>query len=613
MKNISYHWGTKTAAFILVCVLFGYLAVMAINLVVSASGKSLSARDYISTWEAQDTVNTAYNCVANLSLYKSEAYLRSDEYRNGIRGMTEEYKDIAVENDVSQLQTALYRLNNLEGIYYYAAGGETSYANSDMSTRQDFEKYDYRIIIEKGLYVFDNINGYAFNYRFSNSDYTFYFAFDNDFIAEKQAEFENWKQEVYGLIKSLAVVFLLGILALIYLIAVCGRKPDGGFSLMTIDRLWTDVNLVFLLLTMLLYAAVFATYSENAYYIESLAAELKPFVMVVSAVFCAIGLMLLLSLARRIKNRTFIKHSLTYSVYGRIKNVFKTLFDFTPLRIKIIAAVLIAELITFIFTWWLAIDGMTGVFLIFMPLFTAAALYFIIKHVLKPYDDEVESRLQLSLAKEMKAEKLKTELITNVSHDLKTPLTAIINYSDLLVKQDENNEYAKIIYEKSRKLQHLTEDLFEVSKAQSGNITVNMESLKVLELINQTLAEFDEPTVEFKINIPDVSIIADGKLMSRVVENLIGNIMKYSLPNTRAYIDAWEREGKICITFKNIANYEMNFESSEIAERFSRGDTARTTDGNGLGLAIAQSYVEACGGKLIIDVDGDLFKVTVKM
>jgi signal transduction histidine kinase len=246
-----------------------------------------------------------------------------------------------------------------------------------------------------------------------------------------------------------------------------------------------------------------------------------------------------------------------------------------------------------------------------MLLCAAGSLYFLLKHVIKPYDDEVKARLQSSLSKEIQAERLKTELITNVSHDLKTPLTAIINYSDLLLKRDENDEYAKVIYEKSRKLQTLTEDLFEVSKAQSGNISVTPESLSVSALISQTLAELDAHTVDFKVNAAGAVITADGRLMGRVFENLIGNIVKYSLPNTRAYIDAAETDGKVYITFKNIANYEMNFDAGGMTERFSRGDAARTAGGNGLGLAIAQSYVEACGGGLRIDTDGDLFKVTV--
>jgi signal transduction histidine kinase len=289
--------------------------------------------------------------------------------------------------------------------------------------------------------------------------------------------------------------------------------------------------------------------------------------------------------------------------------VIRTAFGFSTTNIKIIAAIILAEVIAIIA---LALGMNSFLLFLFLLLFgTTGVIYIVSKYVLRPYDEEVQDRLQNSVDQAMKAEKLKSELITNVSHDLKTPLTAIINYSDLLVKQDKNNEYARIIYEKSRKLQHLTEDLFEVSKAQSGNISVNMENLNLMELINQTMAEFDDSGLEFKINIPPVNIMADGKLISRVFENLIGNIIKYSLPGTRVYIDGEEIGQKVHITFKNIASYEMNFDSSEVMERFSRGDQSRTTDGSGLGLAIAQSYTEACGGRLNIDIDGDLFKVTI--
>jgi signal transduction histidine kinase len=300
-----------------------------------------------------------------------------------------------------------------------------------------------------------------------------------------------------------------------------------------------------------------------------------------------------------------VKHSLIYTI-GR------AIFAYMPLKLKIFGVVLLAELVAVTAGVGLYRGDASLPFLLLLFLGTAGVFYLVAKHVLKPYDEEVNSRLKTSLERAMKAERLKTELITNVSHDLKTPLTAILNYSDLLLKEGEDNEYAQIIHEKSQKLKSLTEDLFEVSKAQSGNIQVNSEKLDVAELIRQTLAEFDELQLPFKIRLEEgCCILADGKLMSRVFENIIGNIVKYSLENTRAYIDAAAQDGEINITFKNIANYEMNFEASEMAERFARGDEARTTDGNGLGLAIAKSYTEVCGGRLEVGFDGDLFKVSL--
>ena len=425
-------------------------------------------------------------------------------------------------------------------------------------------------------------------------------------------EGQNYFAGDYSIATASVIVFILGMLTLIYSIAVCGRNKEGELALMAIDRLWTDAALAFIAGIAVLQIIALLIINGFSQHYSTLSSAQAAITLIISALLCSIGLMLLLSIARHIKNRSFIKHSLTYKVLIMLKAAFKTIFDYTPLKIKIIAAILLAELIAVIAATQLILGSLTFWGFLFLLLAGNIGLAFItFNYVIKPYDDEVNVRLRESLATEMKAERLKTELITNVSHDLKTPLTALINYSDLLLKQDEKNEYAKIIYEKSRKLQFLTEDLFEMSKAQSGNINVNMENLKILELINQTLAEFNEHSIDFKINIPDLTIQADGKLMSRALENLIGNIIKYSLPNTRSYIDAYEEGEKVYLTLKNIANYEMNFESGEMMERFSRGDLARTTEGSGLGLAIAQSYVEACGGKLNIEVDGDLFKAAL--
>ena len=242
--------------------------------------------------------------------------------------------------------------------------------------------------------------------------------------------------------------------------------------------------------------------------------------------------------------------------------------------------IIVAEIVAIITTVILFASHSFFLFFLLIILGTAGILFFIIKYVIKPYDDEVSVRLKSALAKEVRAEGLKTELITNVSHDLKTPITAILNYSDLLIKENQNNEHAKIIHEKAQKLRTLTEDLFEVSKAQSGNLNVNKENLNVSELIEQTLAEFEGHSVLFRVNTKGISLLADSRLMGRVFENLVGNIIKYSMPGTRAYIDAFEKDGNTYITFKNIANYEMNFNIDEMTERFSRGDQSRGTDGN---------------------------------
>lgn len=237
--------------------------------------------------------------------------------------------------------------------------------------------------------------------------------------------------------------------------------------------------------------------------------------------------------------------------------------------------------------------------------------------------NNIKKGLRKSLENENKSERMKTELISNVSHDLKTPLTSIINYVDLLKKQDikpeEARAYVEVLDKKSQRLKLLIEDLFEASKAASGAMELNLSRLEVNALLNQTIGEaqgrISSAALDFKVSIPKekIYIEADGRKLWRVFENLISNAIKYSLKNTRVYVDVLEYNGEVHIVFKNISAYELNFNVEEITERFKRGDEARHTEGSGLGLAIAKSIVDLHGGKLELGIDGDLFKVIVKL
>ncbi len=227
----------------------------------------------------------------------------------------------------------------------------------------------------------------------------------------------------------------------------------------------------------------------------------------------------------------------------------------------------------------------------------------------------------------MKDEKLKADLITNVSHDIKTPLTSIINYVDLLKREDINNEKAKeyieILDVKSQKLKQLTEDLVEASKISSGNISIELSRINFVELVNQTIGEFYEKleknslSVIFKPKQQDMMIMADARHLWRVIENLLNNVCKYALSGTRVYLDMVyeEKENagkKVVFSIKNISASELNIDASELTERFIRGDVSRTTEGSGLGLSIAKNLTAAQGGDFDIRLDGDLFKVIIK-
>lgn len=221
----------------------------------------------------------------------------------------------------------------------------------------------------------------------------------------------------------------------------------------------------------------------------------------------------------------------------------------------------------------------------------------------------------------MKSERLKTELITNVSHDIKTPLTSIINYVDLLSKEELHNdkaaEYLEVLDRQSSKLKKLIEDLMEASKASSGNLAVDSQPLEVGVFVTQTVGEFEEKFsiagLELIVSKPEepVYIMADGRHIWRVVDNLMNNICKYAQKDSRVYVNLEATDKRVCITFRNISKYPLNISGEELMERFVRGDKSRNTEGHGLGLSIAQSLMKLINGDMNIVVDGDLFKVVL--
>jgi len=235
--------------------------------------------------------------------------------------------------------------------------------------------------------------------------------------------------------------------------------------------------------------------------------------------------------------------------------------------------------------------------------------------------NKIKTGYKIALNEQVKNEKIKTELISSVSHDLKTPLTSIINYVNILnnknITEQERTDYLRILEKNSRRLQSLIEDLFEISKLNSGKMKIEKSKLDIISLIYQGVGEYsslyEEKNIEFKVNsnVEEVFLDLDGKLISRVFENIIVNALKYSLPNTRVYVDVIDKENIVEIVFKNIANYEMNFNVEEMFERFVRADKSRNSsvEGSGLGLAISKSIVELHNGSIDIEVEGDMFKI----
>jgi signal transduction histidine kinase len=235
--------------------------------------------------------------------------------------------------------------------------------------------------------------------------------------------------------------------------------------------------------------------------------------------------------------------------------------------------------------------------------------------------NQIGTGLERAIQEQFKSERLKADLITNVSHDIKTPLTSIINYVDLIkrehIENDHLKEYLTVLEQKSQRLKTLTEDLVEASKASSGNLKLDMRRLDLVEMIWQTNGEFEEKYeerhLELVTSLPSGSLMieADGRHLWRVLENLYNNAFKYAMENSRVYTEVTSGDGMVWFTIKNVSEHPLNISPDELTERFVRGDVSRTTEGSGLGLSIAQSLTKLQGGTFEVVIDGDLFKARV--
>ena len=483
-----------------------------------------------------------------------------------------------------------------------------------------------------------------------------------------KAEWETQKTQITGVLHRAIVLTCIALVLFVFLLFVTGRKPeDEDVHLVTIDRLPVEVNV-------LCFWAVLGTagglnlalMGELLNGTNDMSILLVPSILFFVAAF-AFALELTLSLVRVIKNRSFVKQcwSIRFilwcwrtfiKVCKCIRQSFRKLRRMLFRDYKTRNVVLLFTAYSVVLAFLAAVfGGVGGSFFAFVfgTVWFLAAGYFLIKRItgferivdalrrLRAGDlsfkltdmpegvfaemaEDINSLgdgMHAALQNEVRAERMKSELITNVSHDLKTPLTSILNYSDLLGKMDltpeEANDYARIIHQKGLRLKNLTSDLFDISKVQSGAEQIISERLDACTLARQALAEQDKAVQEsgltVKAAIPEreLPIWADGRKLSRVLENLIGNCVKYALKGTRVFLSVAEENGQAIIELKNTANYEMDFAADEITERFVRGDAARSTEGSGLGLAIAKSYTEACGGTFDVSVDGDQFKVRI--
>lgn len=358
------------------------------------------------------------------------------------------------------------------------------------------------------------------------------------------------------------------------------------------------------------------------------------------------------TIIKRIKSRTLFRNTITYRILRWIKSLITSMTRNANMTVKLIL-IFIAFGILNIIGFSLSISEPIGIFILiaiwvyaFAKMHQWLVRYIEIKNAIneiymgntevhldeKRYKGSLNSMaiqvndiaggLSNAIQEKLKSERLKTELITNVSHDIKTPLTSIINYVDLLKKEKMSNEqaeeYLNILDNKSQRLKRLTEDLVEASKASSGNIKLNIEKLNVNELLKQVSGEFEDKfksrNLEEVMSLPEknVYINADSRYMYRILENMYSNISKYAMDNTRVYIDVIPNNNRITIQMKNISKEKLNISTEELMQRFVRGDSARNTEGSGLGLSIATSLTTLQGGTFNIYLDGDLYKVIIE-
>ncbi len=571
-------------------------------------------------------------------------------YQNGGRmGNTTKYYDyVIIDKQENTIYTNMRNENYQEEIenlkqqpYHWYYEGNSIQTDMQKMTEQNL-KYDYSL---------ETIE------RLKNDRFTIYIAFDqnklesgNDIYMQKvfydsMLTLEN----VPMYIIPICVILLLAIG--VYLIWSIGhQKGIEGIALNSLDKLPYEIIgiIAFLMLFfVMLIANVLETITPNFLILSFWAID-----YFVAYIICAV---VGVTTIKRMKAKIFFKElwiSKMMRAFGRQWKQIEKAFRENPATTK--KVVILYWIFIIISSILIAMQGSFFMFLVLIG-FWIWSFYKVLKYMkhlahikeslkeiyegkenvviasedlekslkeMAEYINDIARGFSNAIEKSLKSERMKTELITNVSHDIKTPLTSIINYVDLLKKEEMPNdrarEYLEVLDNKSQRLKRLTEDLVEASKASSGNIKLNIEKLNVKELMKQISGEFEdkfqERRLELNLTMPeeDCIIEADSRYLYRVIENMYANVVKYALEASRVYVDIVPVENELQIQIKNISKERLNITADELMQRFVRGDSSRNTEGSGLGLSIAQSLTELQGGKFSIYLDGDLFKVIIQ-
>lgn len=517
-------------------------------------------------------------------------------------------------------------------------------------------------------YQFSNSFRYAksvYNDHFDTQDesdtYTIYCFINKKLTADdKYSTAEYWINLVYSKRYTIIITSIISLIAaiilLVFLMCSAGyRKGEDKVILNGVNRIPFDILLSFLFIIAFLEYALL----ENISMRLNTAGAIMFFVCAV-ILDILLFLLMLMSFAVRYKSGVLWKNTIIYLAVMLFSNIIRKtvhgiiyLFRHLPLLWKVILCLAVITFGDFI-AMAIGYDNSPALILLWISvklvLVPVLLLTVINLHKLKlggqkiadgDLDYKIDTKhmfwdfkrhgenlnsigngMSKAVDERIKSERFKTELITNVSHDIKTPLTSIINYVDLIKKEVTEDgtvkDYVSVLDRQSARLKKLVDDLVEASKASTGNMPVNMSRTEAGVLLTQTVGEYEEKIknsgLELILKKPDgdIFIMADGRLIWRVFDNLMSNICKYAQPGTRAYLDLETINGKAVIIFRNISKYALNITSDELFERFVRGDSSRNTDGSGLGLSIAKSLIELQNGNMELYIDGDLFKIILK-
>lgn len=549
----------------------------------------------------------------------------------------------------------------------------SSYAQLEQNLEKIFKEKAYAVVYPELSECVTNIPGadlqvwnHTIDQSFDTKDFVFAVSVDTKFsvadsMADEAENYETYSKLMFPMLAGAIFGSVLWLIGMVWLTVTAGRRPeDEEIHLNGFDRWYTEIAAGTVIGIWLAGTIISGTLIANS----SLGYSHVVVTVIVICLICGTYTMAwfligYLSLVRRIKAGTLWKNSLIRKVLKWIGKCSGKLADFVRAFSRNTAEKIKVLLVggAFLFLQFLIIGCIFGgaeVFLLALMAVDVAAMIFVIRKadgldlimdglkkisdgelqykiktdtltgkqkVMAEYINNIGGGLDAAVENSLKKERMQTELITNVSHDLKTPLTSIINYVDLMKRENPTDpkiqEYLRILDEKSQRLKVLTEDVVEASKASTGNIKLEMNDIDFVEMVQQVIGEFEEKFQEKNLTMmvhftDEPSIIyADGQRMWRVLENVFGNVVKYAMEGTRVYAEISNRNKKVTFSLKNISAQPLNISADELTERFIRGDVARNTEGSGLGLSIAKSLTELQGGEFKLYLDGDLFKVMI--